>query len=164
MGIDYAEKPKQAPNTPKHFVDGDAWMLAEQFGDVDFFFCQLWLRAFVNRLERSCGRNYNKILAVFDGAKGKHISFYYGKRDCLEMTRHLVSKIVSDPAFGEEINSNIRKYSDELVKHAKTIPNQEELARASDNGLWSIIKTHVEKHDELYEWGWLSNATDMFYP
>ena len=148
----------------KHFSDGDAWMLAEAFPDIDFFFCQVWLRAFVNKLERSCGRNYNKILAVFDGAKSNHIAFYYGKRDCLEFTRALVDKIVVDPFFGEEINANIRKYSDELVKHSETIPSQDALASASNAELWSIIKTHVEKHDALYEWGWLSNATDMFYP
>ncbi len=148
----------------KHFSDGDAWMLAEAFPDIDFFFCQVWLRAFVNKLEHSCGRNYNKILAVFDGAKSNHIAFYYGKADCLEFTRALVDKIVADPSFGELINANIRAHSDELVKHSETIPSQERLAKATNKELWEIIRTHVEKHDELYEWGWLSNATDMFYP
>ncbi|MFH0973434.1 MAG: PEP-utilizing enzyme [Candidatus Micrarchaeota archaeon] len=150
--------------TPVHFSDGDAWMLAEAFPDIDFFFCQVWLRAFVNKLEHSCGRNYSKILAVFDGAKSNHIAFYYGKRDCLEFTRALVDKIVADPSFGELINANIRRFSDALVKHAETIPSQEQLAKATNEELWEIIRTHVEKHDELYEWGWLSNATDMFYP
>lgn len=148
----------------KHFNDGDEWMLAEAFPDIDFFFCQVWLRAFVNKLDRSCGRNYKKILAVFDGAKRNHVAFYYGKRDCLEFTRALVKKIVADPSFGELINANIREYSDALVKHAETIPSQDALTRASNAELWEIVRSHVEAHDELYAWGWLSNATDMFYP
>ena len=154
----------KAKPAPEHFNDGDEWMLAEAFPDIDFFFCQLWLRSFVNRLENSCGRNYNKILAAFDGTKGQHIAFYYGKRDCLDVTKHLVNKITTDPSFGEKINANIRRYSDELVKHAKTIPNQQELAKATKAELWEIVRGHDEKHGELYEWGWLSNATDMFYP
>ncbi|MEM0475537.1 MAG: PEP-utilizing enzyme [Candidatus Norongarragalinales archaeon] len=163
MGITKAEpKAEQA----KHFADGDEWMLAEAFPGIDFFFSQIWLRAFVNRLENSCGRNYSKILAVFDGSKQErnHIAFYYGKRDCLEMTKHLVKKITEEPSFGEKINENIRRCSDELVAHAKTIPNEEQLAKASNAELWRIISEHDEKHGALYEWGWLSNATDMFYP
>lgn len=146
----------------KHFSDGDEWMLAEHFPGIDFFFSQIWLRAFVNDLENSCGRNYSKILAVFDGSRGYHIAFYYGKRDCLEFTRHVLGKIVANPSFGEEINENIYKYSDELVKHAQTIPA--DLTKKTNAELWEIVKTHVEKHAHLYEWGWLSNATDMFYP
>lgn len=143
----------------KHFKDGDAWMLAEDIPQIDFFFCQIWLRSFVNNLENSCGRNYSKILAVFEGPDMK---FYYGKNDCLEFTRYLVKKIASEPEFGDSINKNIILHSDRLQKHAKSIPN--DLVAASNTDLWQIIHEHTRIHTELYEWGWLSNATDMFYP
>ncbi len=148
---------------PKHFSDGDEWMLAEAFPGIDFFFSQIFLHAFVNDLENSVGRNYSKVLAVFDGSKGYHIAFYYGKHDCLEFTRHVLNKIVAVPSFGDEINAKIRRYSDELVQHAASIANQN-LASKTNAELWEILKEHVERHTKLYEWGWLSNATDMFYP
>jgi len=74
----------------------------------------------------------------------------------------VLNKIIANPEFGEKINKNIYKYSDELVKHSKTIP--ENLNYKTNRELWKIIDTHVKKHSKLYEWGWLSNATDMFYP
>ena len=143
----------------KHLDDGDEWMVAEDIPNIDFFFCQIWLRAFVNNMAGSSGMNYRKILAVF---KGFDMSFYYGKKNCLEFTRNLVGKLEADPAFGDEINRNIRRFSDKLEENAKAIP--EALRAKTNKELWKIVDGHAKIHTQLYEWGWLSNATDMFYP
>src|SRR3989338_5211304 len=85
----------------KHFNDGDEWMTAEDIPNIDFFFCQTWLRAFVNGMSGSCGMNYSKILGVF---KGTDMSFYYGKKNALDFALNLVRKLDADPAYGDEIN------------------------------------------------------------
>ncbi len=146
-------------NGLKHLTDGDEWMVAEDIPNIDFFFCQIWLRAFVNRMHHSCGSNYSKILAAF---KGRDMSFYYGKQSCLDFTLNLVNKMDADPAYGEKINAEIVRHSDALEASAKKIPA--DLKPLSDEQLWLLLKDHLEVHSALYEWGWLSNATDMFYP
>ncbi len=143
----------------RHFDDGDPWMLAEDIPQLDFFFSQLWLQSFVNNLEGSCGRNYSKILGVFAWPDMK---FYYGRNDCREMAERLVKKMRDSPKFGDQINKNIVLFSDRLQRHAEKIP--ENLSKKSNEELCEIIEEHARLHTELYEWGWLSNATDMFYP
>jgi len=143
----------------KRLDDGDEWMLAEDIPNIDFFFCQIWLHSFVNNLRHSCGMNYSKVLGVF---RGLDMSFYYGKKNCLEFTRSLVQKLGANPAFGDRINRNIRRFSDELEESSKRIP--EDLSAKTNRELWKILDEHVKIHTKLYEWGWLSNATDMFYP
>jgi len=146
-------------NNAKNLDDGDEWMLAEDIPDIDFFFAQIFLRSFANNMENSVGTNYSKVLGVF---KGKDLSFYYGGKDCLRFTNAVLDKIVDDPAFGEKINDNIVVLSDRMQEHAESIPA--DLSRASNAELAEIIEEHARLHTELYEWGWLSNATDMFYP
>ena len=139
--------------------DGDEWMLAEDIPQCDFFFASIWLRAFVNNLEDSCGRNYSKILAVF--RKGD-MKFHYGENDCLEFARKLVGKIAENPGFGKAINDNIRRHSDLLEDDARKIPD--DLSKASAAEIYTMLERHCEIHTRLYEWGWLPNATDMFHP
>ena len=141
--------------------DGDAWMLAEDIPNLDFFFAQIWIRAFANSMEHSVGRNYRKVLGVFSGLDMK---FYYGKRDCLEFTKHVLKKISDDPEFGKRINENIVRLSDEMVKFTEGSIYRQDLQKKSDGELWLLMKGYLDRHTELYEWGWLSNATDMFYP
>lgn len=141
--------------------DKDAWMLAEDIPNLDFFFAQTWIRAFANDMEHSVGRNYRKVLGVFTGLDMK---FYYGRQDCLEFTQNVLKKIVEEPGFGRRINENIVKYSDEMVRYSKERIFEAGLANKSNAELWLLMKGFVERHTELYEWGWLSNATDMFYP
>ena len=143
----------------KFFNDGDEWMVAEDIPRIDFFFCQTWLRAFVNSMRESCGMNYSKILGVF---KGTDMSFYYGRKNCLDFTLNLVRKIEADPAYGGEINENIVRFSDALEEGANAIPP--DLSGKTNEELWGIIDGYLKAHTELYAWGWLSNATDMFYP
>ncbi|MFH1780321.1 MAG: PEP-utilizing enzyme, partial [Candidatus Micrarchaeota archaeon] len=137
----------------------DEWMLAEDIPNIDFFFCNIWLRAFVNNMKNSCGMNYSKILGVFHGFD---MSFYYDKKNCLDFTLNLVKKMNADPVFGEKINENIKFYSDKLQESAEKIPKN--LSVLSNEELGGIIEEHARVHTKLYEWGWLSNATDMFYP
>ncbi|MFH0836095.1 MAG: PEP-utilizing enzyme [Candidatus Micrarchaeota archaeon] len=135
------------------------WMLAEDIPRINFFFCQIWLRAFVNDLKNSCGLNYDRILGVFNGFD---MSFYYDEADCLKHTRHLVKKLGADPSFGDEINCNIVHCSDELLASAQMIPK--DLTSLSNAALYAILEEHSRVHTKLYEWGWLSNAMDMFHP
>jgi len=146
-------------NELKNLDDGDEWMLAEDIPDIDSFFAQIFLRSFTNNMENSVGTNYSKVLGVF---RGSNLQFYYGRRDCLRFTGAVLGKIVYCPSFGDEINYNIVALSDRLQEHAESIPN--DLSRASNAELASTIEEHARLHTKLYEWGWLSNATDMFYP
>src|SRR3989344_1964162 len=143
----------------KHLHDGDDWLLAEEVPNIDFFFCQVWLRSFVNDMRKSCGMNYSKVLAVF---KGKDMSFYYGRKNALDFALNLVEKMDANPSYGDEINENIVRVSDALEKHAESIPS--DLSKKTNAELWEIIREHVRLHTEFYEWGWLPNATDMFHP
>ncbi|MFH1056714.1 MAG: PEP-utilizing enzyme [Candidatus Micrarchaeota archaeon] len=142
-----------------HLNDGDEWMVAEDIPNIDFAFCSIWLHSFVNNMKESTGMNYSKILGVF---KGTDMSFYYGKKSCLDFTLNLVNKIAADPDYGIKINENIVSYSDALEDSANKIPKN--LSSLSNEELWKILEEHFTLHTELYEWGWLSNATDMFYP
>ena len=144
----------------KHYNDNDEWMLAEDLPECDLMFAQIWINSFVNDLKNSCGRNYSKVLAVF---RGLGMKFYYGKNDCREMTLHLVGKIKKEPEFGESINANIVEYSDKMLEHAQKFADAN-LKKQTNEELADFLGEHIRIHRELYEWGWLSNATDMFYP
>lgn len=144
----------------KYLNDKDSWMLAEHFPDIDFFFSQIWLSSFVNELKNSCGKNYRKVLAVF---KPKfYIHFYYGKEDSLKFEQHLLNKMKRDTKFGFLINENIKKWSDRLRKFADEL-NSLNLRKLENKELWNLLAKQDEIHTDLYEWGWLSNATDMFH-
>ena len=144
---------------PQHLNDGDPWILAEDIPDIDFQFSQLWLSSFVNDLERTAGRNYSKILSVY---RGLSLKFYYGERDSLAFAEHLLHLIVDTPTFGKKINDEIRRLSDVLRSEVqKTDASQLEALSNADfarlYASWDAI------HTELYTWGWLPNAVDMFH-
>lgn len=138
----------------------DEWMLAEHFPDVNFFFSQIWLSSFVNNLKNSCGKNYKKVLAVFEPKN--YIHFYYEEKDSEDFEKYLVNKIKKNLNFGHKINKNIIQWSDELSKFTKKL-EKINLKKINKQNLADLIKEQNEIHTNLYEWGWLSNATDMFH-
>jgi len=144
----------------KYLNNKDPWMLAEHFPDVDFFFAQIWLSSFVNNLKISCGKNYKKVLAVFHPKF--YIHFYYGRKDSLNLEKHLVNLIKKDKLFGLAINRNIIKWSDKLTEFANRIEKLD-LSNKKNSELWRLFEQQDDIHTHLYEWGWLSNATDMFH-
>jgi len=143
----------------RYFDDNDPWMIAEDIPEIFFYFCQVWLSSFVNDLEKSCGRNYKKVLSVFHGTDMK---FYYGEKDSREFEEYLVEKIIDEPEFGENINKNIYLFSDKLTDFSRELANAD-LADVRSEQICEWIKEQDRIHTELYEWGWLSNATDMFH-
>ncbi|OGZ26715.1 MAG: hypothetical protein A2365_02345 [Candidatus Nealsonbacteria bacterium RIFOXYB1_FULL_40_15] len=144
----------------KYLKDKDNWMLAEHFPNIDFFFAQIWLSSFVNELKNSCGKNYKKVLAVF-GPK-YYIHFYYGEKDSLAFEKNLIWLMKKDPKFGNSINKNIIKWSDKLREFGEK-SSKIKLEKLSNKQIWKLIERQDKIHTKLYEWGWLSNATDMFH-
>ncbi len=144
----------------KHLDDKDQWMVAEDIPDMDLFFSQIWLKSFVNNLHSSCGLNYKRVLSVY---RGYHQQFYYGQDDCHKFALNLLAKLKTDPAWGDLVNEKIVVLSDALVDHAKRV-HALDLKKKTNQELWSYYLEHVELHTRLYEYGWLPNAVDMFYP
>lgn len=143
----------------KHLNDGDQWILAEDIPDIDFQFSQIWLSSFVNDLEKTVGRNYSKILSVYHGT---NLKFYYGERDSFAFAEHLLHLICDTPDFGRKINSEIRRLSD-LFKNECHELSPTRLASMSNVELAEIYQKWDTIHTELYTWGWLPNAVDMFH-
>lgn len=143
----------------KYFNDKDPWILAENIPDCYFYFCQIWLSSFGNDLEKSCGKNYKKIIAVFHDT---NMSFYYGEKNSREVEEYLVNKITKNPKFGEDINKNIYLHSDRLSDYAKRL-SLIDVNELSNQEICNLLDEQDKIHTELYEWGWLSNATDMFH-
>lgn len=143
-----------------YLQESDAWMLAEDIPDMDFFFSQIWQKSFVNALSNACGLNYQRVLSVW---RGHHMQFYFGTKDCHDFAKHLLSKLKDDPTWGATINRNIVFHSDRLVAHAKDVHGSD-LTHLTNGQLWEHYAEHVRRHTTLYEWGWLPNASDMFHP
>ncbi|MBU1197890.1 hypothetical protein KJ765_05275 [Candidatus Micrarchaeota archaeon] len=51
-----------------------------------------------------------------------------------------------------------------MTDYTKTRINQHNLKEKSNAELWELMNGFFEVHTRLYEWGWLSNSTDMFFP
>lgn len=139
----------------------DKWMLAEDIPDIDLFFSEIWMKAFTNNMENSVGRNYSKVLGIFNEYD---LKFYYGEKDALEFTKHILQKIIDKPEFGNKINSKIIKKSDELVEFTTKEIFETDLKQKSNKELWELYEKHLDLHTKMYEYCWLPNATDMFYP
>ncbi len=149
------------PSKAHNLYDGDSWMLAEHIPDMDFYFSQIWLHSFTNEMTHSLGLNYSKVISFY---RGYNQHWYYGTKNCHEFCLEVLNKIKkSHGGYGEKINRNIVKYSDKLVNHSKKI-NRTKLAKLSNSQLWNLYWQNIELHLELYRWGWLPNAVDMFYP
>lgn len=148
------------PSKAEHLYDGDQWMLAEHIPEMDFYFCQIWLHSFTNEMEHSLGRNYVKVIS-FNRGYVQH--WFYGEKDCREFCLDILTKLKADASFGEKINQNIVKYSDALVADGRKI-NRTNFKKLSGKQLWELYWKNIELHLELYRWGWLPNAVDMFYP
>jgi phosphohistidine swiveling domain-containing protein len=142
------------------FEDSDVWMLAEDLPDMDLFFAQIWTQAFVNDLKNTAKINYRKVLGVFHGMK---FDFYYGEKDSARFSTHLFGLIVKNPKFGDEINNGIKKRSDELIKQTLKFW-EKDYSKFTNKQILSFIDESDKIHRKLYEYGWLSNATDMFLP
>jgi phosphohistidine swiveling domain-containing protein len=134
----------------------DEWMLAEAFPDIDFYFTQIWLSSFVNDLEKTIGINYDKIVCVY---KGYDIAFYYGKDDSFKVGKRILDMIIANPSFGRKINSKIRLLSKKLKVFSGKI-SPENMSGAQ---LAKLFLELDRLHTELYTWGWLPNAVDMFH-
>jgi phosphoenolpyruvate synthase/pyruvate phosphate dikinase len=152
------ESPQQEPF--RFLDDGDAWMLAEDIPDLDFFFSQVWLRAFGNVLENSIGTNYRKILCLYEGFD---LKFYYGEKDAERVAQAIFDKLVADPAWGEHMTRRIVELADALLAQSQRV-RQNDLALKTNRELWELYEEHVRAHLRLYEYGWLPVALDMFYP
>jgi hypothetical protein len=127
-------------NEPRFLNDGDAWLLAEDIPDIDFQFSQIWLSSFVNDLERTIGRNYKKVLCVYDG--GYNLKFYYGEKDSEAVSTTILRKIV-DEDFGTAINANIRTQADLLLVATERITT--EFLRGLDNGGLADFYTELDR-------------------
>jgi len=147
-------------NNYKYLKDKDNWMLAEHFPNIDLFFSQIWLSSFANNLENSCGRNYKKILCVFNPKF--YIHFYYGEKDSLLFEKNLIHLLNKNPEFGASINKNIVIWSDKLRSFAEKL-SKIDLNKLNNREIWKLLEEQDRTHTKLYEWGWLSNATDMFH-
>lgn len=147
-----------APIEFKRLNDGDPWMLAEDVRDIDPFFSQIWLSMFPNELRANVGHPYSKVLAVFEGY---HLTYYFGERDSNEVAESILQHMLKDLTFGETINRNIVRTSDNLRAFAESIPD--DLEKLTNRQLWNLINRHNVVHTKCYEWGWISNAVDMFH-
>ena len=139
--------------------DNDEWMLAEEIPDIDLFFSQIWLSSFVNNMEKNVGINYKKIMSIYNGL---NLKFYYGKEDSNRFAEHVPGLIDKEPQFGHKINKNIYLWSDRLVNFVLAL-EKIDLKKLASHELWDLYKEHDDIHTELYEWGWLPNAIDMFH-
>jgi phosphoenolpyruvate synthase/pyruvate phosphate dikinase len=139
--------------------NGDSWLLAEDIPDIDFHFCEIWLSSFVNDLEKTIGINYNKVLCVFNGYD---LKFYYGEKDSAAVGKRILDLTLQDPGFGEKINGEIRRLSGEFKEYSKKI-TPEYVGGLSGPDLASLLGHLDQLHTEIYTWGWLPNAVDMFH-
>ncbi len=142
------------------FNDKDKWMLAEDIPDLDFYFTQVWTRAFVNEMVNSVGTNYRKVLTIFNGMRCR---FHYGGKDNERFSKHVFGMIEKDPKFGDKINWQIKKRSDVLVRQTEKFRGKD-AGKMGNLQLWHFLSESDRIHHRLYEYGWLSNVTDMFFP
>jgi len=142
------------------YQDDDEWMPGEDLPEMDLFLAQIWLNFYVNEMGKTCGISYKKNLGIF---RGLGMRSYYGQTDSENVAVFLVKKIVADPSFGESINRNIFLLSDELVASTELWFRQN-LSEKSNAELAGIIRDHIAVHTQLYGWGGLSNATDLYSP
>ena len=146
-------------NNSKYPFDKDTWMLAEDIPDIDFQFSEIWLSSFVNDLERTIKKNYKKILCVY---RGYNLKFYYGEKDSDDVAKHILRLVLKNPDFGKQINNQIRVHSDKLKQVCRVI-EMEFLTNLSNKELTNLYQRLDGIHTELYTWGWLPNAVDMFH-
>lgn len=137
----------------------DKWMVAEEIPGIPFDFCQLWSSAFANQMENSVGINYNAVISIH---KGHDMSFYYRTKDSFNFGQHVLNLIVKKHSFGKKINKKIIELSDRLEKNAEKNFTKN-LSKLSNKQLAKIYLHHDKIHTELYEFGWLPNAIDMFH-
>lgn len=147
-------------NKKTHFFnDNDKWLFAEEIPDIDFQFPQLFLSAIVSDLSKAAGKNKNKAIAIFNGY---NIKYYFGEKDSDNFAKHLLNRLIKNPAWGNKINQNIRVYSNRLKKLSKKLdPNK--LSRLSNLELAKLYIDLDSLHSTVYSWGWLPNAIDMFH-
>jgi len=145
-------------NTNLANIKENDWMLAEDIPNINFNFCQIWLTSFTNDLSKACGRNYKKVLSVHQGLDMK---FYYEKDDSAEFSKFVLNKIIKNPQFGKKMNNEIIKGSDKLKKYSMKL-KPELLYKLSNKELLKIYQDLDKIHTDLYSWGWLPNAVDIF--
>lgn len=90
------------------------------------------------------------------------MKFYYGKKDSFDFAEHILRLIIKRPEFGRKINSEIRRHSNKLKKECARI-SLEFLSKLSNKGLGDYYLKLDKIHTDLYAWGWLPNAVDMFH-
>ena len=134
------------------------WLLAEDIPNINFNFCQIWLSSFTNNLSKACGINYKEVISVHEGLNMK---FYYDKDNSAEFSKFVINKIIKNPRFGKKINSEIIKGSDRLKKYSTKL-KPKLLSKLSNKELLKIYTDLDKIHTDLYSWGWLPNAVDMF--
>lgn len=137
----------------------DKWMLGEDIPSLDFQFSEIWLTSFVNDIHKTAGVDYEKILCVF---KGFNLQFYYGEKDSNDFAEHVLDKIKKNSRFGQRINDEIRNHSDKLKKECVKI-NEKFLLCLNNKEMTDYYLKLDSIHTELYTWGWLPNAVDMFH-
>lgn len=134
-------------------------MLAEDIPDIDFQFSQIWLSSFVNDIHKTVGINYKKILCVY---RGYNLKFYFGKKDSDVFAKHALRLMLEKPGFGAKVNTQIRVHSARLKKVSQQI-TPDFLKKLPHKEFARFYTFLDDVHTELYTWGWLGNAVDMFH-
>ncbi len=137
----------------------DKWIMGEDIPNLTFDFSQLWASSFSNEMENSVGINYGAVVLIH---KGHAMSFHFRNKDSNNFGQHVLDLIVKKPDFGKKINNKIIELSDRLEKNAEKNFTKD-LSKISNKQLAEIYSHHDKIHTELYEYGWLPNAIDMFH-
>lgn len=143
----------------KYLKDKDPWMVAEDIPDCDIFFFQVPLSHYTNDRSFKFIKLYKKALVIY---RKFHMGFYFAEKDSFLVGESILQALIRRPNFGREVNRQIVRWSDRLIKFAQTL-NKLSLDKYSNQELWALYEAHDILHTKLYTYGWLPVAVDMFH-
>lgn len=143
----------------QYLFDQDPWTLAEDIPDSDIFFFQIPMSCFASDTSYPFLSNYKKVLTHYQKF---HMDFYFGQKDSFAVGEVILQALLKRPGLGRDINQNVLKWSDKLIRFAKEV-SRLPLEKYGNKQLWELYNTHDKIHTKLYTYGWLPVAVDMFH-
>ncbi len=93
--------------------------------------------------------------------KAGHIYSYDDLLSYARIGEFLLKKIITDRNFYKQVEKNIYKFSNELLKFCKDI-DKLELSKISSGELFRIYVSYEKKLKELRKWGWIPVLVDGY--
>jgi len=137
----------------KSHIDRTDWQFGARNEDDDFHTDVVFLRVSTDQIRQTAGIAHRTALLRYRGYTGE---FYYPLADTREICTHLIDRLLREEKWAMELNSSIRKASDDLARVFAPWGPSPDFSLAPLKSLLALYQRQLKAQISLYKVAWIA--------